>query len=197
MVKLALNKVYLSGSVMKLFVSENRKKYETSSLFAALCLEEYSGMDIGGFQIYKDEYGKPWCKSADGAQYYFSISHSGNVIMCAVDEYNIGFDCQFINRDYKSCVKIADRFFHGGELEVLSLSSSEDEYMDLFFEIWAKKEAYAKFTGRGLADKLTKFNSVDVSYARNFFIIPYKKEIKLAMYSETFSGGCLNNIIVF
>ncbi len=76
--------------------------------------------------------------------FHFNISHSGNALAAAFCERETGID---IERIKKPNFKVADRFFC--ETEKDYIKKSDDPEL-AFFRIWTAKEAYAKFTGRGI-----------------------------------------------
>lgn len=84
--------------------------------------------------------GKPYLVGEDAP--YFSLSHSGDWVFCAVADSEVGLDAQ----EFRPCRdKIAARWFTDAEREWL------DEDPDgRFTALWVKKEAYCKFTGFGL-----------------------------------------------
>ena len=103
----------------------------------------------------KGEYGKPFAKNLNVE---FSVSHSDNLVVCAVSDCPIGIDVEKIR---PIDLNIAEEFCSEGELEYIFggdrkevgyLACGEDEALTRFFEIWTAKEAYSKFTGRGLGD---------------------------------------------
>lgn len=79
--------------------------------------------------------GKPFCKNAD---IEFSISHSGDYSVCAVNNTPIGIDIQKIV-PYNE--KIARRVCSSNELEIIEKSSDKARE---FIKLWTKKEAVIK-----------------------------------------------------
>lgn len=73
---------------------------------------------------------------------YFSLSHSGDWVFCAVADSEVGLDAQE-RTPYKE--KIAERWFTDPERAWLAADPD-----GRFAALWAKKEAYCKFTGFGL-----------------------------------------------
>jgi len=167
---------------MKLYICEDFKtakwrKYilsdkKLSLAFAKKCLCDYIGEKEEDIEVVfaKNEYGKPYMESIyktggktgkikmDTAL-FFSVSHSENMIICAVACFNAGADCQKKNTDDAAeCRKIAARFFSAQENAFLERDKSERDYIDNFFTIWTKKEAYIKYTGKGLAEGLDTFS---------------------------------------
>jgi len=153
-----------------------------SAVFAKKCICDFLDIDTAKYSVaFKyNTYGKPFIKDiygADGSrfdiapQFSFSISHSENIIVCAAAYFNIGVDCQKKSiSDADKCRKIAKRFYADVENEFLDTLESDEEYIDNFFEIWAKKEAYVKYTGRGIAEGMKNFSVADrESGQRNYF----------------------------
>lgn len=73
---------------------------------------------------------------------YFSVSHSGDLIVCALNETKIGIDVEEITEFNP---KLIDRICSSTEKEYIGASKSK------FFEIWTAKEAYSKILGEGLS----------------------------------------------
>ncbi|MCL2098813.1 MAG: 4'-phosphopantetheinyl transferase superfamily protein [Oscillospiraceae bacterium] len=162
---------------MKLYICENYKNAgwtkkvpdgeKISLTFARLCICDYIGRrpERVEFKFKKNKYGKPFVEKISrkkggkiNRDVFFSLSHSGDILICAVADYNIGADCQAVNTDdITSCKKIAGRFFSDDENLFLN-KLPETEYTDRFFKIWTKKEAYVKYTGRGLSEGLNSFS---------------------------------------
>ena len=171
--------------------------------------------------ISKNEYGKPYVESiykilsknknnkedenenaADKIKIdisiFFSLSHSENMMICAVACFNIGADCQKINiENVEKCKKIAKRFYTEPENKFLNsiLSNDSDnddnagdmdyyakeqEYINNFFRIWTKKEAYIKYTGKGLAEGLNTFSVTGKTRQKSYCGEVYFKRISLA-----------------
>ena len=132
--------------------------------YARRCIGDYIGAG-GDFKVdfYTGEFGKPYVESIliNGNKYpspiHFSISHSGSLLICLVAEFNVGADCQFIGA-YDGKREIAARFFSPEENGYLSRYSENNAYTRAFTEVWALKEAYTKYTGKGLSEGLTKFS---------------------------------------
>ncbi len=84
--------------------------------------------------------GKPYLMQPQAP--YFNLSHSGDRIFCAVSDYEVGLDAQTFT-PYRE--KVAARWFTPDEQEWLATDPD-----NRFAPLWAKKEAYCKFTGFGL-----------------------------------------------
>jgi len=80
---------------------------------------------------------------------FFSITHSGDLVMVAFSGEEIGADLE-IERQLDS-VALANRFF--SEQEALLVSSEKNE--ETFFRLWTCREAAIKADGRGIGKLLT------------------------------------------
>lgn len=101
-------------------------------------VSEFCGISANEIIIVKNEFGKPF---AEGLDVHFSVSHSGDFVVCAVSEKEIGIDIEKI-RDIR--LDAAKRFACESELEYIA------DDINRFFEIWTLKEAYFKCIGTGL-----------------------------------------------
>ena len=83
----------------------------------------------------------------------FSISHSGDWIVCVISDKKVGIDIESNNRVR---LNIARRFFHEKEKNYIFI---DDEYIKAkrFLEIWTKKESLLKMVGIGLRCKMSSF----------------------------------------
>ena len=87
------------------------------------------------------EDGKP---ELDGV--FFNLSHSGNIVICAVSKKEVGCDIEKIE---KAPEGVAERFFCPKETAYIQ-AAMESERDSRFFRIWTMKESYVKMTGEGM-----------------------------------------------
>ncbi len=121
------------------------------------------------------KYGKPYIVSYP--DFYFSISHSGDYVLCAIDDKPIGVDVEKVKCfDYEKVVK---RFFSEKEAEYV-LKQDVVSRIYRFYEIWTLKESYIKCIGKGLAMSLNSF-SIDVDLNKNI-MVSYENEKKKHMF---------------
>ena len=122
------------------------------SLAASLLLvRALSDEGLHSDEIAVTEYGKPYLPGLP--DFHFSLSHSGNMALCAVSPKEIGCDIE-APRGYDP--QIAKRFFHPAEKEWL-FSRPADEQSDAFFRLWTGKESFIKALGLGLNLPLDSF----------------------------------------
>lgn len=102
--------------------------------------------------IARDEKGKPFFPSMPTI--HFSLSHSGDFCACAFHTGPVGLDLQI----HAECRReaIARRWFHPEEYAFLEKNNFED-----FFQVWAAKESYVKYTGTGITGGLNRFSVAD------------------------------------
>lgn len=113
-------------------------------------------------EIKREKGGKPYIETSEkdesGRQQKkrpaeFSVSHSGEFFACLVSDKPVGIDIQEI-RDADTC-GIAGRFFSEEERKYAEAGGE-----DAFFDIWVRKEALIKCTGKGLSQGLASFSTV-------------------------------------
>lgn len=92
-------------------------------------------------KVFVDEHGKPRIEELE-----FNLSHSGNMVICAVSEEPVGCDVEEIRKTSKG---VAKRCFSDREQAYVSQFTGE-EYDRAFFRLWTMKESYVKMTGEGM-----------------------------------------------
>lgn len=98
--------------------------------------------------IYKNDRGKPYCEHG----VFFSISHSGNFIVIAFSENEIGVDIEYKR---KINPKLLYKCFNECDFDLVDKSNFDNS----FLKLWTTKEAYFKLIGTGI----TNLKSIDVS----------------------------------
>lgn len=118
--------------------------------------------------------------------FYFNLSHSLGVAICAVGKKRVGCDIEQIT-EYKD--RVIERFFTEHEIEYLQSYNSEQRRSE-FFRLWTMKESYMKMTGEGmsLSSKAFEFrfeNSIEVyrdarkcsCYVKEYHLPGYKVSV--------------------
>ena len=124
------------------------------SLIAGLLIQK----TIGDVPLTINEHGKPY---AVGSGQYFSVSHSGDCVVIAVDDKEIGADVEKLpDKEY---LKIAERFYAPGERQYVWDAEDRDR---AFARIWTRKEAYLKQLGTGIASDLRAFDTTSKELSR-------------------------------
>jgi len=158
-------------------------------------LFELKGLKKQDYIISLGKHGKP----SLNIPFYFNISHSKDYWACAFSDHKVGFD---IEKIAKARMEVAKRFFHINEIESLKkiFGKEQDEK---FFELWASKESFIKYTGSGLSRSLASFEIVgnkikDGDKYLNLFLKScvidpaYKSYITTELFSESLEVLKLN-----
>lgn len=133
-----------------------------------------------------DKYGRPVLK---GEKAYISVSHSSNMALVAISEYEVGCDIEKIS---DADMKIAKRFFAADEYEKLGLLP-ENERNEAFFKYWTAKESFVKCIGLGMKIPFDSFeivceNSVSIKQS-------YSDEKYSIVQSNAISGYAISACI--
>jgi len=130
--------------------------------------------------IVRDSRGKPFFNE-NGI--FLSWSHSSDCLAIAVSHVPIGIDAQKHRRCNSAA--IAKRFFHEDEAAFLSLNPEK------FFEVWAAKESYVKYTGEGITSSFRSFAVADEKGMKEqvegayLFVLPSQPGYSLALTAKS------------
>lgn len=92
-----------------------------------------------------NEYGKPYLK---GENIHFNLSHSGDYVLLAIDEFEVGVDIEKISTIKQ---KVADKYFTLEENSWLRENNENEN----FYYLWTGKESVIKAKGQGLKNTKT------------------------------------------
>lgn len=115
-------------------------------------LQQVYGLSPQEYMIEREEGGKPYL-TGQTRRIYFNLSHSGEYVVCAFSDAEIGADIEKIGHGKMS---LARRFFHPEEIRVLE-EAGEPKCKELFFTYWSVKESFLKYKGTGLRCPLSSF----------------------------------------
>lgn len=110
-----------------------------------------AGVEPERAETVTDERGKPYLK---GGGVFFSLSHSGETVLCAVSPWELGCDIEELG---DADIAIAKRFFHENECRRIFSPETAEKRRELFFRYWTLKESFLKATGEGLRLPLNSF----------------------------------------
>ncbi|MCW8933463.1 MAG: 4'-phosphopantetheinyl transferase superfamily protein [Gammaproteobacteria bacterium] len=150
---------------------KHRKAFIASHGFMHTVLANYIDAEANDIEFTQTELGKPsLIDTQNKNNIQFNLSHSGNLAILAVcRHHSVGIDTEHAERkvDWRG---ISKRFFTTNELQQLD-ELTEAEQKQAFFQIWTRKEAHMKVTGKGLSLAPTQFEvSVppqDASFIKN------------------------------
>lgn len=92
----------------------------------------------------------------DGHSLKYNVSHSGDWVLIAVANSDIGVDTETINTSFDFESILEDNF---SEAEINFIQKSAEN----FYLLWTRKEALTKATGQGLDDNLKSIPSLEGS----------------------------------
>lgn len=109
-------------------------------------LQERMHRDKAGALSFSYEYGELGKPQIVNIPKKFNLSHSGDYVVCAVGDGEVGADIQKWV-PYKE--RTAERFFAPTEWKLLQ-ELPASQRTELFYRLWSRKEAYGKYTGQGI-----------------------------------------------
>lgn len=138
----------------KTFVFENISNKEKRHAQVQSALREYTGIDSA--EVLYTSRGKPYIKGLP-EEMFISVTTADEVMVVVFSTKPVGIDGEHMARfennltrerklDY---IALAERFFSPDEVEYVRAGDVESEH---FAQIWVRKEAYVKYTGKGLSD---------------------------------------------
>lgn len=113
-----------------------------AGMLARQGIAKHFGINPKDIKFRCDQNGKPY---AEGLDIHFSLSHSGDLAVCAISDTPVGIDVEKVRHVNTG---VAKKWFT--EQEQAFVFSDKTKAQRRFFEIWTKKEAYAKRTGAGI-----------------------------------------------
>ena len=121
--------------------------------------------------ILYNKYGKPDFKDK---KYHFNISHSGDGVVMAFSDSEVGIDLQKVTNYTEDRIdKLASRIYNDNDYNYFD---TDDNIT--FTEIWTIKEAYLKYIGVGLVKNL---HDVEIDYVNKTVSYERDKEAKYAI----------------
>lgn len=169
------------GKVERFYFDDDKKRSVAGEMLAKKAIAEWCGVLAEEIMFSLDKNGKPFAENLNAE---FNISHSGNLVVCAVDDNPVGIDVEQIRI---IDLKIAKRIYTDEELYYLfGFSPSDDDFYVLpdegmlqrFFELWTAKEANLKYTGAGITENLKTLSvnseKIQKEYIDDYVITIYK-----------------------
>lgn len=163
---------------MKLYFYDRQKghKRQDTDMMIRESLKEYiSGHSLAPYdgEIKRTELGKPYIDYP----LYVGVTHTDDVVIIGIDKECFGIDCEKRGRKMDRYQAITKRFFSENERHLVEGAKDFDK---VFLDIWVKKEAYVKFTGKGLSG----MKNCDVTLLSGFKEIENDKNLIIYIYKE-------------
>ncbi len=134
---------------------DDKKRTVAGEMLARKAIAEWYSVTPESIVFGTYEYSKPYAKNLCVE---FNISHSGDMVVCAVDDNPIGIDIEKIR---PIDLTVAKRICTDEELLYLFghtpteqdfIYTTDTQILTRFFELWSAKEAYGKCTGTGMSE---------------------------------------------
>ena len=136
---------------------KHRKNFIASHGFLHAVLAYYIDTPAEDIQFSHGEKGKPYILEEQNPQnIQFNLSHSNSMAVLAVcKNQQLGVDIEFKEKkaDWQGIIK---RFYTQNEQDAI-FKLAEDSQKDAFFQVWTRKEAHMKVTGKGMSLAPTQF----------------------------------------
>ncbi len=131
---------------------EDRLRSLAAEALALQLLQEHYGLTAA--QLHRKASGQPYLT---GCELYVSLSHSGDMVACAVSDQPVGIDIEQIrpvkpNLIRRVCVAEEANYVLAGSILPEGQPCDNPAVLRRFFEIWTGKEAYFKKCGTGITD---------------------------------------------
>ena len=134
---------------IKTFVLDNIADREQRHALVTEKAREYFGKPE--VEVVYGNRGKPSVKGID--KKYVSVTTTGAVMVVVFSDKPVGIDGEYLGRfndhNHPDYLAIAERFFTEEEAEYVRDNDSDPI---AFAKVWVRKEAYSKYTGKGLSD---------------------------------------------
>ena len=141
----SLFSVYRREKLAQVRAPELRKQMTAAELLLMRAVKEAGVGAAFPLRIQTDLFGKPFLPDLP---LYFSLSHSGRRVCCALSDRDIGFDVQKISRPHDALLR---RCLSERERSRICESANPAAAFTL---LWCVKESYVKATGEGLSRAL-------------------------------------------
>ena len=133
--------------------------------------------------------GKPMLENRQNL--HFSISHTDGLVAVALSDAFVGIDAE---KEKPINLKICERFFTESEQRYVLADSTLG--LQRFFEIWTKKEAFAKRLGQSLAKTIGKVDVLNDQTLKTFTVGQYTVSLAGDVEdTEIFSSDYCENLL--
>lgn len=177
----------------RLFKQLHQKRAIAMKAQLRLILSRYVDQPAKSIQFAVAEFGKPYIESS---VINFNVSHSqGKALVVISLSENIGVDIECW-REIDNAGAIVQRHYSESEKSCWA-RLPDTQKITVFFDIWTRKEAFIKATGRGLALGLSKC-SFDVEKTGQLIACPqqYGKATSWSVHSLNLGGKVSASLVI-
>lgn len=143
--------------VFSLKFEKDRASYIAAHSFLRQTLSRYADLTVSQWQFEVNLYGKPFIINPEYENLYFNLSHSQDLVACAISyEQPVGVDIEY-TKPLTDLVSLCRYAFSMQEANDILSIQDEFKQRQRFFCYWTLKEAYIKARGKGLSIPLHQF----------------------------------------
>ncbi len=125
---------------------KDNDRFLLSRILLRVLLGRYLGSAPETIQLLVGANKKPYVDSLTAQKIQYNVTHSGDYILIAIAETSIGIDVEQIKQDFNYSDLLPECF---AQNEIIATESSLDPHQT-FYELWTRKEALLKATGKGI-----------------------------------------------
>ena len=148
--------------VERLLSKRNAVNMLMGEVITRMAISVRTGLKNHMLEFSLNQYGKPLL--LNDPDLHFNISHSGNLVVCALDNKPVGIDVE-IHKQVN--LKIARRYFCQDENNFIIADMGK--VIERFYKIWTMKESYVKWEGRGMSTPFDSFSVLDIMRQNRMF----------------------------
>ncbi|MDF2503344.1 4'-phosphopantetheinyl transferase superfamily protein [Clostridium sp.] len=141
-----------SQRLSKFKITDDKKRGVLGELLVRYLICDNLKIKNNEINFTNNKYGKPFIKDYIGLEY--NISHSNQLVVCAVGDYGVGIDIEYIKNVELGA---ANYLFAKHEYEVFN-SLPEHKKLEYFYSVWTLKESFIKAKGLGLSIPMNSFS---------------------------------------
>jgi 4'-phosphopantetheinyl transferase len=165
-------------------LTEDKLRFSVGRQGLRLLLSKYLAKDNREILLSNDQGGKPFLLD-NSSGIYFNISHSGNWVLVALADGEIGIDIEKIKIGFQFCDLTEECF---SKKEQVYISSSKNQ-LHAFYVLWTRKEAFIKACGFGLGKNLKNLEILDECLDSGMGDEIWK--IRSIPFSEEYAAACV------
>lgn len=140
---------------------DDKKRTVAGEMLARRAIAEWCGVPKDSIIFDKTKRGKPFARDLPVE---FNVSHSGDMVVCAVDNQPVGIDVERIRPinlavARRICTEEELLYLFGHSPKKTEFTHTADQQILIrFFKMWTEKEACCKLTGVGIGELHSALN---------------------------------------
>lgn len=133
----------------------DRNRFIISRMTLRLLLEQYLDQPADAVRFGIGDNKKPFIQS--DVPLYYNVAHAADKILIAISDKPVGVDVEYMDRKLDT-TDIARTCFSPAEHAYVSKSADS---ITAFYQLWTRKEALLKSTGKGIDDDIVHVPALD------------------------------------